>query len=137
MLVANLNIFRIGFANIGAYVRLYQKGVYCMAKYNKDMTMGEILSINPDARIILEGFGMHCCGCPISQGESLNDACEVHGVDIEMVLDELEALEQFTNPESDCDCDCGCEDDCECDDDCDCGCEDEYVCDDDKCSDCE
>lgn len=111
-------------------------------KFNKEMTMGEILQQNPNARAVLEGFGMHCCGCPVSQAEALEDACDVHGVDVELVLEELENLDDvehdgcacgcgcFGEEDDDCDCDddCCCDDDCdcedECDDDCDCGCKD-------------
>ena len=94
-----------------------------MSKFNKDMTMGEILAINPDAREVLEGFGMHCCGCPVSQAEALEDACKVHDIDVEMVLEQLEELEELTDAECCCDGHCSCCED-ECDDDCDCGCQD-------------
>lgn len=106
--------------------------------FNKEMTMGEILEINPEARAVLEGFGMHCCGCPVSQAEALEDACDAHGVDVELVLKELNNL-----PEDECGCGCCCghtvEETCECGDDCDCTEEDNCGCDcweDDEC-DCE
>lgn len=103
--------------------------------FNKEMTMGEILSINPEARAVLEGFGMHCCGCPVSQAEPLEDACEAHGVDVELVLKELNDL-----PEDECGCACCCghnveDDEEECDDDCDCCDDDECDCDDCDCED--
>ncbi len=92
-------------------------------KFNKDMTMGEILAANPDARAILEGFGMHCCGCPVSQAEVLEEACEVHGIDVEDVLKELNSLE--AEP-----CGCGCGDSkCTCGEECDCTPEDNCGCD--------
>ena len=52
-----------------------------MAKVSKDMTIGEILSINPDVAPILMEIGMHCLGCPSAQGESLAEAAMVHGID--------------------------------------------------------
>ena len=55
----------------------------------KDMKIGEILKINPEAAIILMGFGMHCCGCPMSANETLEQACAVHGLDTDFVLDSL------------------------------------------------
>ncbi len=58
------------------------------------MTMGEVLAANPNARLVLEGFGMHCCGCPVSQAEPLGDACDVHGIDVDLVLKELSALDE-------------------------------------------
>ena len=82
-----------------------------MAKFNKEMSMGEILRINPEAQYVLESFGMHCCGCPMSQAEPLGDACEVHGIDINAVLEELEQLDEF-EPEN---CPC-CGEDCDCED---------------------
>ena len=87
--------------------------------FNKDMTLGEILEANPDARIVLEGFGMHCCGCPVSQAETLEEACDVHGVDLELVLQELANLDET------CGCgnpDCKCGDDCNCTPEDNCGC---------------
>ncbi len=90
-------------------------------KFNKDMTMGEILSINPEARAVLEGFGMHCCGCPVSQAEVLEEACEVHGINVDEVLNELNSLEGD---------DCGCGDEnCHCGADCTCTPEDNCGCD--------
>ena len=80
-----------------------------MAKFNKDMTMGEVLRINPEAQYVLESFGMHCCSCPMSQAESLIDACEVHDINIDDVLAELEQLDDFEPDESMC-----CDDDCDC-----------------------
>ena len=56
---------------------------------DKDMTIGEILEIAPEKAEILMNAGMHCLGCPASQGETLEEACEVHGIDIEEVLKEL------------------------------------------------
>jgi len=57
--------------------------------YKKDMTLGQILKANADNAVILMGFGMHCCGCPMSQMETLEQACEVHGLDLDFVLDRL------------------------------------------------
>jgi len=53
---------------------------------NKDMLIGEILEINPDYAEILMEAGMHCIGCPASSGETLEEACQVHGIDVEEVL---------------------------------------------------
>ncbi|WP_077610378.1 DUF1858 domain-containing protein [Clostridium sp. Marseille-P2415] len=55
----------------------------------KEMNIGEILRSNPNAAEILMGCGMHCLGCPSSQMESLEDACMVHGLDTDAVLDKL------------------------------------------------
>lgn len=55
----------------------------------KKMKIGEILAMNEENAIILMGFGMHCCGCPMSQGETLEQACAVHGLDVDFVVDRL------------------------------------------------
>ena len=36
-------------------------------------------------------IGMHCLGCPSSRGESIEEACEVHGVDCDELLEKLNA----------------------------------------------
>ena len=53
---------------------------------SKEMTIGEILAINPMVAPILMEIGMHCLGCPSAQGESLEEACMVHGLDADVVL---------------------------------------------------
>ena len=58
-------------------------------KYNKDMTLGEIIAKDEENAVILLGFGMHCCGCPMAQMETLEEACQAHGVDLDFVLDRL------------------------------------------------
>ena len=61
-------------------------------KITKDMTIGEILSANPEAAPVLMEAGMHCLGCPTAQGESLAEAAFVHGMDIDALLAKIEAL---------------------------------------------
>lgn len=58
-------------------------------KYSKDTTIGEILEKEPEKAEILLNAGMHCIGCPASQMETLEEACEVHGIDVEEVLTKL------------------------------------------------
>ena len=60
-------------------------------KFNKDTKIGEILEIDPDKVDILLESGMHCIGCPASQMETLEEACEVHGIDVNEVLEKLNA----------------------------------------------
>ena len=55
----------------------------------KDTIIGDILREKPDAAPILLGIGMHCLGCPSSQMETLEEACMVHGVNVDDVLAEL------------------------------------------------
>ena len=53
--------------------------------------VGEIVSRYPEAIEILLSIGMHCLGCPASRMESLQDACAVHGVDAQQVIDAINA----------------------------------------------
>ena len=48
--------------------------------------IGDILKITPQAAPLFMGIGMHCLGCPASQGETVEDACAVHGVDVNELL---------------------------------------------------
>lgn len=57
-----------------------------MEGITKEMTIGEILRANPDVAPILMEAGMHCLGCPSAQGESLEDAAMVHGIDIDVLM---------------------------------------------------
>lgn len=53
----------------------------------KEMLLGEILRAKPEVAEVLVPVGMHCLGCPSSQLESLEDACMVHGVEVDEVLE--------------------------------------------------
>lgn len=58
-------------------------------KINKDTTIGEILESAPEKAEMLLNAGMHCIGCPASQAESLEEACEVHGIDVDSLVEDL------------------------------------------------
>lgn len=49
----------------------------------------ELLQLNPNVKEVLLGFGLHCLGCPMSQMESLEDACAVHGLDADFVVEKV------------------------------------------------
>lgn len=55
----------------------------------KDTLIGEILEINSDLSLILIDAGMHCLGCPASVGETLEEACAVHGIDVDELVKKL------------------------------------------------
>ena len=58
------------------------------ARVNKDMIIADMLQIDAGIAAILMASGMHCVGCPSAQGESLEEAAMVHGLDAdEMVKD--------------------------------------------------
>lgn len=55
----------------------------------KDQTIGEVLKLNPNAAQILMRFGMGCLGCPSATMETLEQACYIHGLELEEVLNKL------------------------------------------------
>lgn len=57
----------------------------------KNMTLGEILQTDKAEEIarVLMAHGMHCFGCPASQMETLEEACEVHGVNCDDLLNKI------------------------------------------------
>ena len=55
----------------------------------KTMTIGELLEKAPDKTDILLQAGMHCIGCPASLMETIEEACEVHGIDVDSLIEEL------------------------------------------------
>ena len=57
----------------------------------RETLIGEILEINPELAKVLLDAGMHCIGCPASAGETLEEACAVHGIDVDTVLERLNA----------------------------------------------
>ena len=63
-----------------------------MEKFTKDMTIGEVLRIDANAAGVLMEFGMHCLGCPASQGETLEEAAMVHGLPVEKLMEMLNNL---------------------------------------------
>ncbi len=61
-----------------------------MAKQvTKDMFIGQILQVDKGVIPILMNSGMHCLGCPSSQMESLEEACMVHGMDVDVLIKEI------------------------------------------------
>ena len=58
-------------------------------KVSKDMIIADLLQIDPNIVAILMRAGMHCIGCPSSQGESLEEAAMVHGLDADMLVDQI------------------------------------------------
>lgn len=58
-------------------------------QFNKETRIGEILEQAPEKINILLEVGMHCVGCPASQMETIEEACIVHGIDPEEVIEKL------------------------------------------------
>lgn len=55
----------------------------------KDMSIGEVLSIDRGCSPIFMAFGMHCLGCPHATAESIENACAAHGTDADALVEEL------------------------------------------------
>jgi len=64
---------------------------------SKDMLIGELLRIDPGFAPVLMQAGMHCVGCPSAQGESIEEAAFVHGIDVDELMDALNAYAASKN----------------------------------------
>ena len=62
-----------------------------MVTITKETIIGDILDIAPQTAPLFMAIGMHCLGCPASRGETLEEACQVHGVDVDQLLQKLNA----------------------------------------------
>ena len=69
-------------------------------RITKDMTIGEILRVDPNMANVLMSGGMHCIGCPASQGESLEEASYVHGIDADLMEARLNAFLDAMQPQA-------------------------------------
>jgi hydroxylamine reductase len=60
-----------------------------MAKITKDTLIADCLKLNPNSAEILMAVGMHCLGCAMSHGETIEEAVFVHGNDLDALLKKL------------------------------------------------
>ena len=58
----------------------------------KDTIIGDILNIAPQTATLFLSIGMHCLGCPASRGETVEQACMVHGGDCDDLLAKVNAV---------------------------------------------
>ena len=65
-----------------------------MAEISKNTTIGELLTVFPEAAPILMEIGMHCLGCPSAQMESLEEAAMVHGIDADLFVEKINAAKK-------------------------------------------
>lgn len=63
-----------------------------MKKITKDMKIGEILDANREVAPFFLEMGMHCLGCPSARNESVAQACMVHGVDADELIEKINAF---------------------------------------------
>ena len=59
---------------------------------SKDMLIGQLIQVDDSIAPILMRAGMHCLGCPASQGETLEEAAMVHGIDVDELMKVIEEL---------------------------------------------
>ena len=60
-----------------------------MASISKDTIIGEILDLDQTTAPYFLSIGMHCLGCPSARGETLEQACAVHGVDADELVSKI------------------------------------------------
>lgn len=63
-----------------------------MAQISKDMIIGELLGVDERVAPMLMRAGMHCLGCPSAQGESLEEACMVHGINSDELVERINLM---------------------------------------------
>jgi hybrid cluster-associated redox disulfide protein len=63
--------------------------VFNMTTITKDSLIGEVLDVDMGTAEYFLEMGMHCLGCPASRGESIEEACMVHGTDCDELVDRL------------------------------------------------
>ncbi len=68
-----------------------------MLKITKDTTIGEAIQMDQGIIPILMSAGMHCVGCPSSQGETLEEAAMVHGLDCDALMEAIQDYVASTN----------------------------------------
>ena len=59
---------------------------------NKDTIIGSILDVAPETAPFFLEMGMHCLGCPASRGETVEQACMVHGVNADELVAKINAF---------------------------------------------
>ena len=70
---------------------LFETAGIKMAQITKDTVIGDILEMDEITAPFFLEMGMHCLGCPASRGESVEEACQVHGVDADELVKKISA----------------------------------------------
>lgn len=72
-------------------VILKMKEVIAMDPVTKDSVIGDVLDADPTTAPFFIEMGMHCLGCPAARGESIEQACQVHGVSCDELVKKINA----------------------------------------------
>ena len=65
-----------------------------MAEFTKDTVIADVLAVAPDSAPVFLSIGMHCLGCVMASGETIEESCAVHGVNVD---DFFVALNDFVS----------------------------------------
>ena len=68
---------------------LQKEATKMAVRIEKDTIIGEVLDIAPQTAPLFMSIGMHCLGCPSARGETVEQACMVHGIDCEAFLEKV------------------------------------------------
>ncbi len=60
--------------------------------FTKDTVIAEVMQTAPQSAPLFQSIGMHCLGCAMASGETIEEACAVHGVDAEQFIEKLNAF---------------------------------------------
>lgn len=72
-----------------------------MVQITRDTVIGDILDVAPQTAPIFFSIGMHCLGCPSSRGETVEEACMVHGLTGEQMDKLLDIVNEEANRDFD------------------------------------
>ena len=72
-------------------MKIYVERFGITMEITRESIIGDILDFDPTTAIYFIEIGMHCLGCPASRGESLEEACIVHGTDVDALVAKLNA----------------------------------------------
>lgn len=87
-----LYIFLIVYTFLKIYGKIVMKnGGESIMEITKNTKIGKLLENAPEKAEVLIQAGMHCLGCPASQAETLEEACDVHGIDVNELVEKLNA----------------------------------------------
>ena len=61
-------------------------------RITKNTTIGELLDMTPDMKDILLSMGMHCSTCAVGRRETIGQAAEVHGMDVDDLIEDIKGF---------------------------------------------
>jgi len=69
--------------------RIFMKGSKIIMVITRETIIGDILDNHPETEPLFLEIGMHCLTCPCSRGETVEEACAVHGTDADKLIEKL------------------------------------------------